>query len=111
MTFFDRSLLRLAPAGVPSGEDPIVIVELGQTETEFEPRAGQNLLERRDARLTVPALDPGDLGLADARPFGQFPLRQAGFEPCHLKERTGGSRRGLDHAAMIVDQLSDVTVG
>jgi hypothetical protein len=86
-----------------------MIIEWGQPETELESRAGQDLLERRDAGFTVAALDPGDLGLGDARSLGQFPLRKAGFEPCYLEERAGGSRWGLDHASMIVDQLSVVT--
>jgi hypothetical protein len=105
MTFIDNSLLGLAPAGMPRRQYPVMIVEWGQAETELEPRSGQNLLERRNARLTAPALDPGYLGLRYSGALGQLSLGQAGLQPGQLQEGTCRHRGRLRHIAMIADQL------
>lgn len=83
--------------------------QLFESESQLHARAGQDPLQRRDARLALAALDAGDLGLGHAGALGQLPLRETGLKPRQLKERTCGRRwrrLTLAHPCMMADRLS-----
>jgi hypothetical protein len=61
MSGLGHVLLTLRAPGLTLRQDAIVVVNGGQPESELKPTAGQNPLQRRDARLALSALNPGDL--------------------------------------------------
>jgi hypothetical protein len=56
------------------GQNPIVLIEGGESETQFSASAGQDPLQGGDAGLPFAALDSRYLRLGYPGPFGQLPL-------------------------------------
>jgi hypothetical protein len=88
MALVDCRLLGLGTAGVTGGQHAVVVVQLDQSEAKLFARAGEDLLQRRDAGFALAVLDAGDLGLGDAGPLGKLSLRKPAFEASQLQERT-----------------------
>ncbi len=53
-------------------KDLVVVIQRCEVEPQFDAGASQDLLQRWDRRLSLAALDPGNLGLRHTRPRCQL---------------------------------------
>ena len=98
-----RGSLGGRPSSLTGGEDLIVILTRGQTETNLKARAGDYPLQRRDAGLAVAAFDASDLRLGHPDSISQLALRQAGFLSGHQHQPRSHGLCCLTHTVMITD--------